>query len=125
MVESRQEECLTIIAIFTVLAFLFVTGRVYSRYLGRNFAWDDYLIIISMVLLFGQTIATWKCECLSWLLACVGKLTSSSRTFERYWLPCLRSSKEVDRGTGYNEQMEFRRTDVLSPNDVRDQGIYH
>jgi formate hydrogenlyase subunit 3/multisubunit Na+/H+ antiporter MnhD subunit len=62
MVESRQEECLAIIAAFTVFAFIFVATRVYSRYLGSNFGWDDYLIIGAMAILFGQTIAIWKCK---------------------------------------------------------------
>jgi hypothetical protein len=62
MVESRQEECLTIIAIFLVLAFVFTGTRVYSRYLGRNFGWDDYLIILSTFILLGESIATWKCK---------------------------------------------------------------
>ncbi|KAL5119217.1 hypothetical protein ACEQ8H_002928 [Pleosporales sp. CAS-2024a] len=60
MAERRQAECLTIVAIFTVLAFLFVSGRTYSRYLGRNFDWDDFLIIFAMILLLGQTIAVWE-----------------------------------------------------------------
>jgi hypothetical protein len=70
MVESRQEECLTIIGIFTVLSFIFVALRVYSRYLGRNFGWDDYLIMMAMVLLLGQTIAIWECKCIIYLYGC-------------------------------------------------------
>jgi hypothetical protein len=61
MVESRQPEVLAIIGLFTVLAFIFVLVRIWSRLLGRNFGWDDYLIVSAMVLLFGQTLATWKC----------------------------------------------------------------
>jgi hypothetical protein len=61
MVEHRQTEVLSIVGAFTVLAFVFVVVRVYSRYLGRNFGWDDYLIVGGMVLLLGQTIAMWKC----------------------------------------------------------------
>jgi formate hydrogenlyase subunit 3/multisubunit Na+/H+ antiporter MnhD subunit len=64
MVESRQTEVLSIVGVFTVLAFIFVVVRVYSRYLGRNFGWDDYLIIGGMVILFGQTLAMWKCKSL-------------------------------------------------------------
>jgi hypothetical protein len=62
MVESRQEEVLSIIAVFTVFSFIFVASRVYSRYLGNNFGWDDHLIVGAMVILFGQTIAIWKCK---------------------------------------------------------------
>lgn len=61
MVESRQEEALAIIAIFAVFAFLFVAVRIYSRYLGRNFGTDDYLIVLAIVLFFAQTLTIWKC----------------------------------------------------------------
>jgi len=61
MVESRQEEALAIVAIFAVLAFVFVAVRVYSRYLGRNFGWDDHLILAATVFFFGQTFTIWKC----------------------------------------------------------------
>lgn len=60
MVENRQPEVLAIVGVFTVVSFLFVFSRVWSRYIGRNFDWDDYLIIFAMVLLIGDTIATWK-----------------------------------------------------------------
>lgn len=60
MVESRQNDVLAILAVFTVVAFIFVASRVYSRYLGRNFAWDDYLIIIAMFILTVDTIGTWE-----------------------------------------------------------------
>jgi positive regulator of sigma E activity len=62
MVEHRQNEVLSIIGVFTVLAFIFVVVRIYSRYLGRNFGWDDYLIAAGMALLLGETIAMWKCK---------------------------------------------------------------
>jgi hypothetical protein len=64
MVESRQEEVLSIIAVFTVFSFIFVVVRVYSRYLGRNFGWDDHLIVAAMVLMLAQTICTWECKSL-------------------------------------------------------------
>ncbi|CAO2652943.1 Nn.00g023540.m01.CDS01 [Neocucurbitaria sp. VM-36] len=60
MVESRQPEVLAIVCVFTVVAFIFVATRTYSRYLGRNFAWDDYLIILAFILLLADTIATWQ-----------------------------------------------------------------
>lgn len=68
MVESRQGEVLAIIAVFTIFAFIFVGLRIYSRYLGRNFGWDDYLIIGAVVVMLGQTIATWECKYLFLLL---------------------------------------------------------
>ncbi|KAI4930975.1 uncharacterized protein J4E92_004809 [Alternaria infectoria] len=59
MVESRQPEVLAIIGTFTVVASLTVFLRVWSRYLGRNFCWDDHLILIAFVLLILDTLATW------------------------------------------------------------------
>ncbi|KAI8931223.1 hypothetical protein NX059_011571 [Plenodomus lindquistii] len=59
MVDNRQPEALAIVCVFTVVSFLFVAARIWSRCIGRNFAWDDYLIIISMILLVGDTIGTW------------------------------------------------------------------
>jgi hypothetical protein len=61
MVENRQAGALAVDGLFLTLAFLFVTGRLYSRYLGQNFGWDDHLIVAAIVLLFGQTTASWKC----------------------------------------------------------------
>ncbi|KAF3007390.1 Structural maintenance of chromosomes protein 2 [Curvularia kusanoi] len=48
------------IVAFPVLATIFVILRTYSRYLSRNFCWDDYLILLSTVLLFGQTLTIYK-----------------------------------------------------------------
>ena len=50
---------------FPVLSTIFVILRTYSRYLSRNFGWDDYLILLSTVLLFGQTLTIYKCSCLA------------------------------------------------------------
>lgn len=61
MVESRQSEALAIVAVFAVLATLFVIARIYSRYLSRNFGWDDHLILVSWVLFFGETLVLYKC----------------------------------------------------------------
>ncbi|EOA83999.1 uncharacterized protein SETTUDRAFT_66479, partial [Exserohilum turcica Et28A] len=65
MVESRQPEALAIICSFAVVACLTVFLRVWSRYLGRNFAWDDYLILIAAVLFILDTTATWMYVILS------------------------------------------------------------
>lgn len=65
MVESRQDEAFAIVGIFAVLAFLFVAVRIYSRYLGRNFGVDDYLIIVALIFFFAQTLTIWKCKSLA------------------------------------------------------------
>lgn len=62
MVESRQTDALAVVVFFAVLAFLFVAARTYSRYLGRNFGWDDWLIHISFLLFLGETIVEYKCK---------------------------------------------------------------
>jgi structural maintenance of chromosome 2 len=59
MVESRQSEVLAIVCTFTVVAALTVFLRVWSRFLGRNFCWDDHLILIAFALLIADTLATW------------------------------------------------------------------
>ncbi|KAF2258583.1 hypothetical protein CC78DRAFT_621680 [Lojkania enalia] len=65
MVESRQTEALALICLFPALAAIFVSARTCSRYLGRNFGWDDWLIYISLLLLLGETISTYKFVVLS------------------------------------------------------------
>lgn len=60
MVESRQVEALAVTVLFPVLAAVFVIARTYSRYLGQNFGWDDWLIYISLFLLVGQTITIYE-----------------------------------------------------------------
>ncbi|KAF2741210.1 hypothetical protein EJ04DRAFT_117439 [Polyplosphaeria fusca] len=60
MVESRQAEALALACLFPVLAALFVGARTYSRYLGQNFGWDDWLIYIALALLLGETISIYK-----------------------------------------------------------------
>jgi hypothetical protein len=60
--ENRQAEALAITVIFPILAGLFVGARTLSRYLGKNFGWDDSLIGLALVLLLGQTITIYKCK---------------------------------------------------------------
>jgi hypothetical protein len=62
MVESRQYEALVMSCLFPALSAAFVALRTYSRYLGRNFGWDDYLIWISMVLLIGESLTIYRCK---------------------------------------------------------------
>lgn len=50
------------ICLFPVLSAIFVILRTYSRYLNRNFGWDDYLIFFAMLLLTGQTLTVYKCR---------------------------------------------------------------
>lgn len=61
MVASRQTEALVLVCLFPVLSTIFVLLRTYSRYLSRNFGWDDYLILLSTLLLLGQTLTVYKC----------------------------------------------------------------
>lgn len=60
MVESRQTEALAIIGTFAVVACVTVFLRVWSRYLGRNFCCDDYLILIAVFIFIIDTAATWQ-----------------------------------------------------------------
>ena len=65
MVESRQNEALAMICAFPIISTIFVILRTYSRYLSRNFGWDDYLILLSTLLLLGQTLTIYKCTSLA------------------------------------------------------------
>ncbi|KAF9697379.1 hypothetical protein EKO04_004784 [Ascochyta lentis] len=60
MVASRQNEALAMICAFPVISSIFVILRMYSRYLGRNFGWDDHLILLATLLLLGQTLTVYK-----------------------------------------------------------------
>ena len=62
MVENQQTEALVLICLFPILAAIFVGARAYSRHLGRNPGWDDWLIYVAMLLLLGETIAMYKCK---------------------------------------------------------------
>ena len=53
------------ICAFPVISTIFVILRTYSRYLSRNFGWDDYLISLSTLLLLGQTLTIYKCTYLA------------------------------------------------------------
>lgn len=117
MVESRQEEVLAIIGVFAVLAFVFVVVRVYSRYLGRNFGWDDYLIIAAIIFLFGQTLTIWKCTSTVTIHILTGVKRSSrlsSYTPQRHWLSCLGLTQEASARASRCKSLELCGTDALS-----------
>lgn len=59
MVESRQGAALSIVCSFAVVASFTVFLRVWSRYLGRNFCWDDYFILLAALIFIVDTAATW------------------------------------------------------------------
>lgn len=61
MGESRQAGALAVTCVFPVLAALFVGARSFSRYIGQNFGWDDWLIHLSLLLLLGQTLTLYEC----------------------------------------------------------------
>ncbi|KAF2464846.1 uncharacterized protein BDR25DRAFT_93388 [Lindgomyces ingoldianus] len=65
MVESRQPEALALICLFPILATIFVGLRTFSRYLGQNFGWDDWLIHVALLLLLGETITSYQYVILS------------------------------------------------------------
>ncbi|KAF2790631.1 hypothetical protein K505DRAFT_282289 [Melanomma pulvis-pyrius CBS 109.77] len=60
MVDNRQTEALVIVCLFTILAAIFVGARAYSRYLGRNPGWDDWLIYVALLLLLGETVTIYQ-----------------------------------------------------------------
>ncbi|KAF2712548.1 hypothetical protein K504DRAFT_401541 [Pleomassaria siparia CBS 279.74] len=88
MGEGRQTGALAIICFFPVLAAIFVGSRAYSRYLGRNPGWDDYLIYIALLLLMGETLSIYKYIVLShtgYHKAEVPKQTAAQETVALQW----------------------------------------
>jgi hypothetical protein len=58
---GRQAGALAVTCLFPILAAVFVGARTFSRYLGQNFGWDDWLIHLSLLLLLGQTLTIYEC----------------------------------------------------------------
>jgi len=61
MGQGRQAGALAVTCLFPILAALFVAGRTLSRYLGQNYGWDDWLILLALLLLLGQTVTIYEC----------------------------------------------------------------
>ncbi|KAL4860979.1 hypothetical protein BDV12DRAFT_82812 [Aspergillus spectabilis] len=59
MPDNNQPAALAIILVFPILSTIVMGLRVYSRYLIRQFGWDDVLITIAWLLAIGQAYAVW------------------------------------------------------------------
>ncbi|KAL2844826.1 hypothetical protein BJY01DRAFT_214678, partial [Aspergillus pseudoustus] len=59
MGDNLQTEALAIILIFPILSTIVIVLRCYSRYLIRQFGWDDILIVIAWLFAVGQTYTVW------------------------------------------------------------------
>ncbi|KAL4962006.1 uncharacterized protein BDV14DRAFT_203159 [Aspergillus stella-maris] len=66
MPDNLQTEALAIILIFPIASTLVMILRFYSRFLSRQFGWDDGLILIAWLLAVGQTVTIWVYTKLSW-----------------------------------------------------------
>ncbi|PVI05830.1 hypothetical protein DM02DRAFT_71865 [Periconia macrospinosa] len=60
MGEKRQAGALAVTCLFPILAGLFVSGRIASRCVGRNFGWDDWLILLALLLLLCETVGIYQ-----------------------------------------------------------------
>lgn len=58
MVENQQGEAIALVWLFPAISTILVALRVYSRYLGRNFGWDDGMALVSFVLLIMEAVCT-------------------------------------------------------------------
>lgn len=88
---GRQAGALAVTCIFPILAAIFVGARTFSRYLGQNFGWDDWLIHLSLLLLLGQALTIYECMCRKYLQRVL--LTEPTRHHpESHWLPCERGA---------------------------------
>ncbi|KAJ0416740.1 hypothetical protein BJY00DRAFT_325997 [Aspergillus carlsbadensis] len=59
MGDNLQTEALAIILLFPILSTIVIILRCYSRFLIRQFGWDDILIVIAWLLAVGQTYTVW------------------------------------------------------------------
>ncbi|KAL4781137.1 hypothetical protein BJX76DRAFT_350415 [Aspergillus varians] len=66
MPDNLQTEALAIILIFPILSTLVIILRCYSRFLIRQFGWDDVLIGIAWLFAVGQSATVWIYTKLSW-----------------------------------------------------------
>ncbi|KAF2200497.1 hypothetical protein GQ43DRAFT_441502 [Delitschia confertaspora ATCC 74209] len=60
MVDQQQTGALVITCLFPILSGIFVALRCLSRYMGRNFGWDDGLICVSLLFLLAETICGYQ-----------------------------------------------------------------
>ncbi|KAK2756149.1 Structural maintenance of chromosomes protein 2 [Arachnomyces sp. PD_36] len=56
MPDNQQGEALLIIWIFPALTTILVACRLYSRHLGRNYGWDDGMIVVAYILTLAEVI---------------------------------------------------------------------
>ncbi|CEL03631.1 hypothetical protein ASPCAL04783 [Aspergillus calidoustus] len=59
MGDNIQTEALAIILLFPILSTVVIILRCYSRFLIRQFGWDDILIVIAWLLAVGQAYTVW------------------------------------------------------------------
>ncbi|KAL3478836.1 hypothetical protein BJX99DRAFT_256043 [Aspergillus californicus] len=62
MPDNVQTEALAIILIFPILSTLVMVLRCYSRFLIRQFGWDDVLILVAWLLAIGQAYTVYICS---------------------------------------------------------------
>ncbi|KAK2781031.1 Structural maintenance of chromosomes protein 2 [Onygenales sp. PD_12] len=66
MVENQQQPAIVITWLFPAITTVLVGLRVYSRYLGHNFGWDDTLMGVAYVLVLVLSISTHEMAVISY-----------------------------------------------------------
>ncbi|KAL2864103.1 uncharacterized protein BJX67DRAFT_384102 [Aspergillus lucknowensis] len=66
MPDNIQTEALAIILLFPILSTLVIILRCFSRFIIRQYGWDDVLIVIAWLLAVGQGATAWMYTKLSW-----------------------------------------------------------
>ncbi|KAL1959529.1 hypothetical protein VTO42DRAFT_1974 [Malbranchea cinnamomea] len=65
-VESRQPELLRMLIIFPAISIGLVAIRLYSRYLARRFGWDDFFIILALIIAVAACPVTYIYSITNW-----------------------------------------------------------
>ncbi|KAK2796440.1 hypothetical protein FQN50_009551 [Emmonsiellopsis sp. PD_5] len=59
MTPSKHDRALAIITVFPVISGCLVALRLFSRYLSRNWGWDDAFVIVALIIAIGMCITSW------------------------------------------------------------------
>ncbi|PGH17443.1 hypothetical protein AJ80_04813 [Polytolypa hystricis UAMH7299] len=57
-VENQQASAIALTWLFPTISTVIIVLRVFSRYIGRNFGWDDGLILVAWLLVLFESITT-------------------------------------------------------------------
>ncbi|QSS60535.1 hypothetical protein I7I51_05335 [Histoplasma capsulatum] len=59
MAPGRHVQALVMIIIFPAISLVLVSLRILSRFLSKNWGWDDVFVVIAMILSIGMCVTSW------------------------------------------------------------------